>query len=236
VPDFTFRLLQQGKFLRIPLAFGDTTNEGTVFTPTSIDSIDQMDNFLEDNFPQLTSDMTSTINEFYPESTQFAGHGAFFSAAANAYGEMRYTCTGNFISATVAKFRSPLPNWNYHYNVIDPAQAAQGLGVPHTAELTAVWGPQNVVDGGGTVPASYLPNGTNAAIIPVVQGYWTSFIRSFDPNTHRASGSPIWAPFSSVAGGARILFETNATRMEAIPSDQEARCGLLSTIAVALQQ
>lgn len=115
------------------------------------------------------------------------------------------------------------------YNVTDPTELAQGLGVPHVIELNAVWGPDNT---NGAAPASYKT--TNAAIVPVVQGYWTSFIRTFNPNTFKAAGSPVWEPFSSTQ--QRILFETNATRMETVPSDQASRCAILHSFGDVLQQ
>jgi len=31
------------------------------------------------------------------------------------------------------------PSWNYRYNVEDPTQVAEGLGVPHTVEVNAIW-------------------------------------------------------------------------------------------------
>ena len=119
-----------------------------------------------------------------------------------------------------------IPNFLIHsYNVIDPQQEEEGFGVSHVIELHAIWGPANA--GPGT-PASYFT--TNAAIIPVMQGYWTSFIRTFNPNTHRAAGSPTWEPFGSTK--SRILFETNHTRMETVPQDQAERCSFVSGIAI----
>lgn len=115
------------------------------------------------------------------------------------------------------------------YNVTDPAELAAGLGVPHTIELNAIWGPDNT---NGNAPASYRT--TNAPIIPIMQGYWTSFIRTFNPNTFRAPGSPEWTPFGT--SQRRILMETNATRMETVPEDQAERCNFLRSIAVDLQQ
>lgn len=114
------------------------------------------------------------------------------------------------------------------YNVEDPDQVAAGLGVPHTVEVPAIWGLNSTTS---DPPASYFT--TNRAIVPVMQGYWTSFIRTFDPNTHRADGTPEWQSFD---GKQRILFETNATRMETIPSDQQERCDYLTSIAVTLRQ
>ncbi|THH03903.1 hypothetical protein EW145_g5916 [Phellinidium pouzarii] len=207
-----YNLFAQGKFVQVPSVFGDDTNEGTIFTPTDLNTTSHMDNFLADNFPNLTSSMLDTINTLYPKSSQFAHHGEFYFSAATAYGEM-----------------SPLPNWNYHYNVTDKIDLGNGLGVQHTVELNAIWGPNNT---NGNAPKSYFT--TNAAIIPVMQGYWTSFIRSFDPNKYRAPGSPVWEPFGTNL--QRILFETNATRMETVPEDQVQRCNYLTSIALDLQQ
>jgi len=50
--------------------------------------------------------------------------------------------------------------------VEDPAQIAQGLGVPHTVELNAIFGPSNVPP--GSAPASYSTGQANADVIPVI--------------------------------------------------------------------
>ena len=103
----------------------------------------------------------------------------------------------------------------------------------HTVEINAIWGPENVNDG---APASYEQGGVNHPIVPVVQGYWTSFIRCFDPNTHRVPGTPVWDAWTRDNDFVRLKFETNATRMESVPSDQQARCAYLASIGVSLRQ
>ncbi|EJD02747.1 triacylglycerol lipase [Fomitiporia mediterranea MF3/22] len=228
IPDFPFSLFAQGKFVKVPSVFGDDTNEGTIFTPSNLNTSLDMDNFLLDNFPKLNASSLETIHELYPNTVQAPNHGAFFFIASLPYGEMRYNCPGIFISGEIRKFRQPSPNWLYHYNVEDPDQIAAGLGVPHTVEVPAIWGLNSTT---GTPPASYFT--TNAGIVPIMQGFWTSFIRTFDPNTHRANGTPEWEPFD---GSRRILFETNSTRMEDIPSEQAERCAFLTSIAVELEQ
>lgn len=117
-----------------------------------------------------------------------------------------------------------------HWNVIDPPRAETGYGVTHTVEVNAIWGPENV---NGGAPASYST--TNAPIVPVVQAYWTSFIRSFNPNTYRLAGSPEWDSWTK-NGYQRLMFQTNNTHMEEVPADQKARCAYLSSIGVALKQ
>lgn len=116
--------------------------------------------------------------------------------------------------------------------MIDPILGAEGYGVTHTIEVNAIWGPANV-NGGG--PVSY--NTTNAPIVPVVQGYWTSFIRSFNPNTYRAPGTPVWEAWTNGSGAyQRLMFQTNDTQMETVPKAQQDRCAYLSSIGVDLAQ
>jgi cholinesterase len=114
--------------------------------------------------------------------------------------------------------------------VIDPSTEATGLGTQHTIETSAIWGPKYVSH---VPPASY--SNINAPIVPLMQGYWTSFIRTYDPNTHRANGAPEWRPFTAY-GMKRIFIRTNETKMETVPQDQRERCAYLAGIAVSIQQ
>ncbi|KAI0810878.1 triacylglycerol lipase [Irpex lacteus] len=227
IPDIPFNLFTQGRFVNVPTIFGDDTNEGTIFTPTSLNSSSDMDNFLLDNWNLLNQSSLDQINAFYPVSDQFPNHGEFYFNAALAYGELRYNCFGILASNSTRKFNSPKTSWLYHYNVQDPTQVANGLGVPHTVESVAIWGPNS----GITAPASYST--TNKNIFPIMQGYWTSFIRTFNPNNHRAPGTPEWVPFD---GERRILLETNTTRIEVIDPAQKEHCEFFWSIAQGIRQ
>ncbi|RDW58233.1 carboxylic ester hydrolase-11 [Coleophoma cylindrospora] len=229
-PDYTYNMFATGQFLRVPVIFGDTTNEGTIFAPKNISSVSEMNDFLRNNFVRLTDSQLAKINQFYPKAEQFPDSGPYWRAAANAYGEMRYNCPGIAIS-TAYDDAGVEESWLYHYNVIDPADNASGDGVSHTIEVVAVWGTEYIAK--STPPASYYT--TNKFITPVLQGYWTSFIRSKNPNTYRLNGTAEWKRFSREEK-ARILFQTNATRMEVVPDDQKARCQYVSGIGASIAQ
>ncbi|KAL9618080.1 MAG: hypothetical protein Q9160_007150 [Pyrenula sp. 1 TL-2023] len=232
VPDYTYRLFAEGKFVKLPAIYGDDTNEGTIFVPESTANISDSDTFMQNQFPAITVEQLRTINDLFPNlNLTFPNSGPFWRQASNAYGEIRYICPGIFCSDAHANF-SGTTTWNYRFAVLDPDQDAQGLGTPHTVEVNAIWGPDNV---NGGAPASYLPGGINAGVVPLIQGYWTSFIRSYNPNTYRLAGSPEWQEWS-VDGKQRLLFLTNGTSMESVPEDQRARCAYLSSIGVALRQ
>jgi carboxylesterase type B len=233
IQNLTYEAFADGKFVKIPLIVGDDTNEGTTFTPRSTSTIGASDAFLKSQFPYLTLEQLGRINALYPnpQNASCPSTGCYWRQVSDAYGDMRYTCPGLFISSAMSKFGMP-KSYNYRYNVEDPDQVAQGLGVPHTVEINAIWGPENVPG----APASYFPNATNAAVVPVIQAYWTSFIRSFDPNKYRYPGSAYWEVWSPQIQD-RLLFETGGkTTMEFVDQNTRTKCGYFSSIGVAIRQ
>ena len=71
-----------------------------------------MVDFVSDQFPFVGEGVLEKIKELYPRSTQLPSHGAFFSAAANAYGEITFICPGIFINEQINKY---LPGKSYNY-------------------------------------------------------------------------------------------------------------------------
>lgn len=145
---------------------------------------------------------------------------------------MRYMCPGISLTAHYQAYGVSTA-WNYLWNVTDPVQDAAGYGVEHTIELNAIFGPSNT---NGGAPASYYPGQLNGAIVPVIQGYWASFIRSYNPNTYRVAGSPEWHTQGSSLGAQRMVFETNASAMGLVDALQTRRCNYFWSIGVSLQQ
>jgi carboxylesterase type B len=232
VPDCTYNLFHEGKFIKVPVIFGDDTNEGTNFVPKSTSSVAEADAFIKHQFPFMTKAQFSKINSLYLKESQtevFPKAGDYWRPASAAYGEIRYICPG--IDMSTVYEAAGVPSWNYHYAVLDPAQESSGVGTPHTIEVNAIWGPDNT---GGGAPDSYTAS--NAAIVPLMQAYWTSFIRSLDPNKHRLKSSPEWRTWGQDGGHQRIFIRTNETKMEPVPLDQKARCDYLIDIGVDLHQ
>ncbi|KAF2813991.1 putative triacylglycerol lipase [Mytilinidion resinicola] len=229
IQDYTYRAYEQGHFLRLPAIYGDDTNEGTVFIPKLTNSIGNSSAFLQSQFPALTLDQLRTISIIYPVAEQFPDSGRYWRQVSNAYGEIRYICPGIYISNAYSRLGLQ-SNWNYHWDVHDPDDDAVGYGVKHTVEVNAIWGPENV---NGGAPPSYST--TNAPIVPVVQAYWTSFVRSFNPNTYRLPGTPKWEEWT-LDGYQRLKFKPGETAMEVVPDNQKGRCAYLSSIGVSIKQ
>lgn len=225
--DATYTLFDRGNFVKVPAIYGDDTDEGTVFAPRSLETSDESNAFLKDQFPLLTAAQLSKIDSLYPKGPQYAGANAYWSQASLAYGEMRYTCPGIFISS--AYDRAGVKSiWNYRYDVTEEVLTAAGYGTTHTAEQQALF------FSSGSRP-SYQKGQSNANIVPVLQRYWASFIRSYDPNKHRYKGAPVWQEWTQ-KGMDRLLFEVNATTMETVPGPQQERCAYLSGIGPSIRQ
>lgn len=232
--DLTYTAFAKGDFIRVPVIFGDDTNGGTVFTPANTTTLQESDMFLHNQFPFLTLRDFATVHDLYPNPniTACPAVGCYWRQVSNAYGEMRYMCPGLFISNAYTS--SSTPSYAYRWNVEDPAEIASGLGVPHTVELNAVFGPTNT---NGAAPASYYAGGVNAPAVAVIQAYWTSFIMSYDPNTRRLANSTKWEQWDPTSKG-RLLFSTGgATGMEDLDgTDLWDRCEFWSKIGAEIRQ
>ena len=229
VPDYTYEQFQNGQFRHIPMIFGDTSNEGTVFADKNTASVREADTFIRDEFPQIKPNQLDRINDMYlqPDQTHhYPNSKPYWRPLSNAYGEMRYICPGIELSNLTTD--AGVPTWNYHYAVHDKTWDAQGYGVKHVAETAAIWGP-SYVHGAG----SQTLTNENREIVPLMQGYWSSFIRSFDPNKYRSKGAPEWKTWGH---GQRLFIQTGKTKMETVSREQQARCKYLSDIGDDLRQ
>ncbi|KAI2117673.1 hypothetical protein LOZ42_002436 [Ophidiomyces ophidiicola] len=241
VPDYTYRLIQEGKFLRVPIVFGDDENEGTLFAPKGTSSVSQTNDFLRAQFPALTDDHLARINAFYPKTeSHYPNSGKAWRRLANIYGDMRYTCPKIAIAQRFSEFHDPRQVWSYRYAVEDPIFMQSGLGTPHTAELEGIWGPDYA---SARSPVSYYT--TNKPIVPVVQGFWSSFIRTLDPNPLRAPGSPDWNswnasgaadPAAATGSYRELLLKTGSTKMRVVDPGLRERCDYMISIAVGIKQ
>lgn len=238
VPDYTRRLLDEGKFPNLPVIFGDDQNEGSMFAPRRTSTLNQSNAFLRSQFPALTTQQLSKISHLFPKTKhRYGKSGAYWQQLANAYGAIRYSCPKIALLNTFAEHNDPRQTWGYRYAVLEPSYKASGLGTPHTAEAEAIWGPHYA---NGKSPKSYYTS--NAGIVPVVQGYWSSFIRHLDPNKDRADGVPEWKTWnasssdSDPASFRQLFLRTNVTQMQVVDKKTRSNCDYLIGIGVDIKQ
>lgn len=230
IQDYPYCLFEQGNFVKVPIIFGDDTNEGSGFAANASSPAD-VATFMQNNYPHLTTADTDEINQRYPLMPPLPERAAYFPSASAAYGEATFTCPGNFIALSFAKAHCPYKVWNYRYNVLQANNVASGLGVPHTFESPAIFGLGNANDNVSSSYATY-----NAEIIPVVMDYWISFVRELTPNRYKSCGAPHWESFGDEDCGRRIVLQTNGTAMEKIPAHQVKRCEFWRGLAITMEQ
>ncbi|TLS24207.1 hypothetical protein PpBr36_08668 [Pyricularia pennisetigena] len=242
-----YDMFGEGKTIDVPLMIGATTNEGSVFAANA-ETKDEMFQFLNNNYPGLRERDLDDIGDRYPLMSSLPQHRPWFPSTSKAYGEATFICpTVNVLDDVSSNFpNSRNKTWAYRYNVQDQDALSLGLGVQHTAEVGAVFGPDSVL---GQAPASYKTY--NAPIVPVVMDYWISFVKTLSPNALKNADAPIWAPYASRSGAnssdatngtlggnshARLILETNNTRMEQVPSDELSRCQFWKSLKDRTQQ
>lgn len=119
----------------------------------------------------------------------------------------------------------------FRFNVLTPAEISAGLGVSHTSELVNVFGPGNTPAGSSTSTFDF----DDISLTPILQAYYTGFVRALNPNAHPVKGSIFWPQFNS-ASNRRILLQVNATTVETVPKSQLERCQFWKSIGLKLEQ
>ncbi|KAI1026214.1 hypothetical protein LB504_011171 [Fusarium proliferatum] len=215
-PDLPSKLYEKGEFVRVPLLSGSCTNEGSNYA-VNAGSSDQFIRYMQNEYPYLTTDDTKTILDLYPQEPKIAKHDTWFPSASRAYGEATFICPTNNILNAFAEHADPKTIWSYRYNVAIEEFTNDGYGVPHVSNAPAVFGPDMTAAKAGPSYRTY-----NAPMIPIVQNYWISFARSFDPNTHRDDDAPRWENWGD--DQRRLVFELNNNTMESVDKGQRERC------------
>ena len=231
VTELPLLALQSGRFVKVPTLLGTVVDEGAIFTPHSLSDQAGATNFLKNNWPAVTTAQLSTyvakfgLDPAQPPAaddpalklTDAQGGRDYWHRPSLAYGETRFACPSVYVGSYI--LHNGAQNvYTFHYYGDGLEQASDGgAGATHSADLDAVWG------------------GSKAASVrPLVQGYWASFVRHYDPNTERLAGAPTWDKWNG-AGSTRMALQP-APAMESLTAAQKDRCGWLEAIAAGLEQ
>ena len=216
IKDYTYNEFRNNNFVKVPTILGDTTNEGLGFTSKSVTSMQKAFSFIQDQFPGMTSDDARRIQSVWNGPPDTVKDPRWRNVAGDIYGHIRYQCPCLNVSAAYAD-NGTVPTWEYRWNL------GQAL---HVAELGPIWN-----------------NGTTAAGV-FIHGYWASFIRSYDPNTHPVeyvvngveTKSPEWKTFGD-GNGNRILFDDkDVVQMEEVQDQEWIQCDVITDLGLQNKQ
>eukprot|EP01117_Protostelium_nocturnum_P011489 TRINITY_DN4168_c0_g1_i1.p1 TRINITY_DN4168_c0_g1~~TRINITY_DN4168_c0_g1_i1.p1 ORF type:complete len:422 (-),score=138.52 TRINITY_DN4168_c0_g1_i1:63-1328(-) len=192
IPDFPYRLIDQGKMLRMPMIAGDNLDEGTGFVagkPWNTDS--DLRNIIKRDFANITSSSLDNIMALYPNdpalgSPYNTGTKSFYppqgKRAASAYGDLAFVAPRRLLIDRYAALGTKVWSYRFEYN-FDPASASKPNwpGIAHSFELPAVFG---LID--GIASRAMLP-------------YWVSFTHGLDPNTKSSINQVQWNSYDSTS-------------------------------------
>ncbi|PSN73046.1 alpha/beta-hydrolase [Corynespora cassiicola Philippines] len=257
-----YQMYEQGRFQKnIPVIYGYASDEATpdFISNQTVNTTEEIAASIQKAVgASITDEEVNAMLAAYPESLNNIsvfgrdvspranaslrrGPGAQWQRDAAIKTELKEICIGAFFSDMFAA-AGQTANYAFRYNVLDETpggNADQGLFSPHTSALYAFWG-KNSTDGNdpGCLeldPSDPLSCATGARL---TQAYLVSFIKTLNPNTLRAAGSPEWSPWS-IAEPNRIVFDNTQANMEKMgESDgevpiagmkQRERCVSLST-------
>ena len=228
IPETPIDAFTHGRFVQVPTVIGDVNDEGTLFAPRHVQNDTGIWTWLRSTFPALNDTARAQLEPLYNLSSPAPA--PFWHRASAIYGELRYVCPGTQLAALMTAHGNAQV-WRYRFNAADPAFVAEGLDVFHGADMPALLGPGMHA---GITPESYAAGQSNAAIVPEMQAYWSSFVRFQDPSVQRRAGDPVWTRWNGA--NQRLRLQTNATAMEATDATQLTRCDYVAGVAAGLQQ
>lgn len=208
--------------------------EGTIFTPNITDAY-WFESFMHNQFPYMTDvDLLKMVHR-YPVDAEppFPTRADWFGPAARAIGDAMFTCPVSYVvdsmhaALTNTSSSSSSDVFSYRFNLYDDVFVSSGRGVPHSFQAAAVFGAFH-----SATSASLLSY--NAPIIPIVQNYWISFVRSLNPNTYRYPDAPEWKPWGD--SRQRLVLQLPNTTMEGVPSNETVHCDWWRSINATTDQ
>lgn len=213
VQDYTYNELRNGHFIRVPTIFGDSTNEGTIFTPRNVTSLPRAQQFIIDQFPGAS---WSEIAKVWKGPIDIRRDPRWRTLAADVYGHIRYTCPNLNMSDIFARDNSH-PTWQYRWNV--------GTAT-HVGELLPIW--NNATSAAGVFAQaywasfirSYDPN-KHATEYLLAKG--------------QGMESPLWEDFGTFR--QRMTFsDDNVVRMQILPDEEVKQCHAIDNMGLHLKQ
>jgi carboxylesterase type B len=232
-----YELYEARRFRWVPMIYGSTTDEGTKNVDKTVNT-STLDAQIRSSLGNITDKQLTELKTMYPASLNnitfsgaklngtYPGAGNEWQRLAALMGDLSIRCIAAFHS-DMHYANGNTQNWHYHYDIMDARDEATGNRVYHTVELNAIWGPNNT---DGAPPPSYYT--TNAGAVSILQSYWLSFIRTFDPNALKRSDLPVWRPWT-LEGSDRLRFSNNETVMEKMSDAEMNRCDLVIQYAKA---
>ncbi|KAJ7937846.1 esterase 1 [Mycena leptocephala] len=220
IPDLPSVLFKRGQFARLPFIAGTVLDEGTAFTPQTINSTDEIHELVVEmaspsSSPTTLENSTVTLLQLYPDipalgSPYNTGNNTFglssqFKRTAALAGDGDFDSQRRHWMDTAAN--AGVKTFGYQFTQPQPASVPPMYGVYHASEIPYVYGAPS-----DTSPSAVL-------ISRIMTDYWVSFATSLTPNDGLGTPRPEWTQFTP---GNKVCFDPHGANITMILDDYRA--------------
>ncbi|KAJ8516769.1 hypothetical protein ONZ45_g5958 [Pleurotus djamor] len=222
IPDQPSKLLQNLRFVNLPIITGVNLDEGTMLTPESVNSTHFIKDFLLKQYSGSsphTEDLSSVVDtllDLYPDipslgspygtGNETFGLSAQYKRMAALYGDLLIVAPVRYHNRFLAK--AGIPTYTYRFTQKQESTIPH-WGVAHSANIPFVYGQPHE-----PVSASSRRLSTR------MMDYWLSFAYTQTPNDGIGSQREEWLPYTS---DYQYALQLDGDHMGMIPDDYRAR-------------
>ncbi|KAJ7766372.1 extracellular triacylglycerol lipase precursor [Mycena maculata] len=221
IPDLPSVLFKRGQFSRLPFIAGTDLDEGTLFTPTTVNSTQEIEEgaiglFSPSISPANLEQSVLNLLSLYPDipalgwSPFNTGNNTFglspqYKRAAAIVGDLDFLSQRRLWIETAAN--AGVPTFGYLFTQPQP-ELPPLLGVEHSSEITYVYG-------------ALADNSSSSILLSrIMTDYWVSFATSLTPNDGLGVvPRPEWTQFTPQN---KAVIQLNGTNITMIPDDFRA--------------
>ncbi|KAK3305024.1 carboxylesterase family protein [Chaetomium strumarium] len=193
--------ITRGRFARVPILLGTTTDEGTSFGTTGVDTDEEcIEQLTASKRWVLTREQATRLLTYYPNdpavgcpygwgNTTWPEKGLMYKRYSAMAGDLTMTAPRRLLAQAMAQANKPV--YSYRWDVA-ALNSSTTIGVQHFAEIPFVFANpvQDITPLGGHDPA-------RLRLANLAARMWASFVADLDPNGHGVTGIPKWPRYAS---------------------------------------
>ncbi|KAF1967832.1 carboxylesterase family protein-like protein [Bimuria novae-zelandiae CBS 107.79] len=224
IADYGSRQLADGRYVKVPIIEGATSDEGSAFSPRGINTTADFRAAIQSNAP-VSDALADQLLEAYPDDPSVnvianlgdarpgPPYGSQFRRSASYWGDWYFIANRRKTCETWAAAK--LSAYCFRFNAI-PAGIPPEVGVTHFQDVAFVF---NNIQGSGYIPAATPPftgKGQNYInLAKLMDSSWVSFFHDQDPNSWKKSaawnGTEENWPVYDVNNPRDFVFDANVT-------------------------